>query len=171
MEEHTKTVTPAKCVTVIIFALFAICAFLAFGYYAFDVSISLISKKEIIEFNKGAMYMLGVGLGAGLLVIFMFHELTGKKISNSYNRKATKFALISIGLIFVFPQLADYIVSTKVISMDYVFCKEKSNRWLHLQNKVYGVNVDACSSIKAYEITKAQAHAKKRVAQLGVNVS
>lgn len=133
------------------YALFAICALLAFGYYAFDVSISLILKKEIIEFNKGAMYMLGVGLGAGLLVIFMIHELTGKKISNSYNKKATKFALISIGLIFIFPQLADYIVSSKFRSMDYVFCEEKSYRWLHAQNKVYGVNVDACSGIKANE--------------------
>ncbi|MFA7556116.1 MAG: hypothetical protein WCY88_17875 [Spongiibacteraceae bacterium] len=155
MGEHKKAVTPAKCVTVIIFALFAICALLAFGYYAFDVSISLISKKEIIEFNKGAMYMLGVGLGAGLLVIFMIHELIGKEISNAYNKKATKCALISIGLIFIFPQLADYIVSSKFRSMDYVFCEEKSYRWLHAQNKVYGANVDACSGIKANEITKS----------------
>ncbi len=155
MGEQIKTVTPAKCVTVIIFALFAICALLAFGYYAYDVSISLISKKEVIEFNKGAMYMLGVGLGAGLLVIFMIHELTGKKISDSYNKKATKIAFISIGLIFVFPQLADYIVNSKVRSMDYVFCEEKSYRWLHAQNKAYGVNVDACNGIKVNEITKS----------------
>jgi len=155
MGDHTKKVTPAKSVTVIVFALFAICSLLAFGYYAFDVTISLISKKEIIEFNKGAMYMLGVGLGSGLLVIFMIHELTGKTISNSYNKKATKFALVSIGLIFVFPQLADYIVSSKVGKMDYVFCEEKSYRWLHAQNKVYGVNADTCSNIKASEITKS----------------
>lgn len=154
MENHAKNVTPAKCVTVIIFALFAICALLAFGYYAFDVSIRLISKNEIVEFNKGAMYMLGVGLGAGLLVIFMIHELTGKKISNSYNKKATKFAFISIGLIFLFPQLADYVVSSKVSGMGYVFCEEKSYRWLHAQNKVYGINVDACS-IKANDMMKS----------------
>lgn len=155
MEDHITTVTPAKCVTVIIFALFAICVFLAFGYYAYDVSISLISKKEIIEFNKGAMYMLGVGLGSGLLVIFMIHELTGKKISDSYNKKATKIAFVSIGLIFAFPQLADYIVNSKVKGMDYVFCEEKSYRWLHTQNKVYGVNVDTCNGIKVNEITKS----------------
>jgi len=155
MGDHAKNVTPAKYVTVIVFALFAICSLLAFGYYAFDVTISLILKKEIIEFNKGAMYMLGVGLGSGLLVIFMIHELTGKKISNSYNKKATKFALISIGMIFVFPQLADYIVSSKVEKMDYVFCEEKSYRWLHAQNKVYGVNAGTCSNINANEITKS----------------
>jgi len=155
MGNHTQNVTPAKCVTVIVFALFAICSLMAFGYYAYDVSMSLISKKEIIEFNKGAMYMLGVGLGSGLLVIFMIHELTGKKISSSYNKKATKFALISIGMIFVFPQLADYFVSSKVEKMDYVFCEEKSYRWLHVQNKVYGVNENTCSSINAKEITKS----------------
>lgn len=145
MGEQKKTVTPAKCITVIIFALFAICAFLVFGYYAVDVSVSLISKKEIIEFNKGSMYMLGVGLGTGMLVVFMIHELIGKKISKSYNTKATRFALLSIGLIFVFPQFSDYLVSSKVRSMDYIFCEEKSYQWLHVQNKVYGVSVDACS--------------------------
>lgn len=155
MGEHIKTVTPTKCVTVIIFALFAISTLLAFGYYAYDVSISLILKKEVIEFNKGAMYMLGVGLGAGILVIFMIHELTGKKISDSYNKKATRIAFISIGLIFAFPQLADYIVHSKIRSMDYVFCEDKSYRWLHAQNKVYGINVDACSGLKANEITKS----------------
>lgn len=155
MGDYTKNVTPAKCVTVIVFSMFAICSLLAFGYYAFDVTISLMSKKEIIEFNKGAMYMLGVGLGSGLLVIFMIHELTGKKISNSYNKKATKFALISIGLIFVFPQVADYIVSSKIGKMDYVFCEEKSYRWLHAQNNVYGVSADTCSNINVNEITKS----------------
>ncbi len=106
--------------------------------------------------------MLGVGLGSGLLVIFMIHELTGKKISSSYNKKATKFALISIGLIVVFPQLADYIVSSKVGKMDYVLCEEKSYRWLHAQNKVYGFNSDTCSNINANETKKAQADAEKR---------
>ena len=154
MGDQTKTVTPGKCLTAILFALFAICALLAFGYYTFDVSLSLISKKEVIEFNKGSMYMLGVGLGAGLLVIFMIHELRGKKISSSYNNKATKFAMVSIGLIFVSPQLADYIVSTKIKSMDYVFCEEKSYQWLHVQNKVYGANVEACNSLNANEINQ-----------------
>ncbi len=152
MGEHIKTLTPTKCITVIVFALFSLCALLAFGYYVYDVSISLITKKEVIEFNKGAMYMLGVGLGAGILVIFMVHELTGKIISNSYNKKATRIAFISIGLIFTFPQLAGYLVNSKIRDMNYVFCEEKSYRWLHAQNRVYGINIDACRSVKTNDL-------------------
>lgn len=157
MDEQTKMITPAKCATVFAFALFAIGALFAFGYYTFDVSIGLISKKDIIEFNKGAMYMLGVGLGAGLLVIFMIYELTGREISSSYNKRATKIALISIGLIFLYPQIADYIVSSKVGSMDYIFCEDQSYRWLHVQNKVYGINADACNYVEVDKKTKTRA--------------
>jgi hypothetical protein len=155
MKEQTKKVTPTKCATVFVFTLFAIGALLAFGYYAIDVSVSLLSQKEIIEFNKGSMYMLGVGLGAGLLVVFMIHELSGKEISDSYNKKSTKAALIFIGLILVFPQLADYVVSLKVRSIDYIYCENQSYRWLHVQNKVYGSNINACNNFKANEITKS----------------
>jgi len=128
---------------------------MAFGYYALNVSISLVSGWDIIEFNKGAMYLLGVGLGAGLLVLFMIHELSGKEISNSYNRKATRLASVFIGLIFVFPQLVDYAVSSRVISIGYVFCENSSYRWLHVQEKVFGINADACVNIKTDEITKS----------------
>ena len=98
--------------------------------------------------------MLGVGLGAGLLVIFMIHELSGKEISNSYNKNATRFALLFIGLIFIFPQLVDYVVTSKIKSMDCVFCKNLSYRWLHVQNKTYGITIDACENYKNHEINR-----------------
>jgi hypothetical protein len=152
MEDHTKINTLSRYATVFVFSLFAIAALLAFGYYALDITISLLFKKDIIEFNKGAMYMLGVGLGAGLLVIFMIHELSGREISKSYNKKATNFALISIGLIFVFPMITDYVVTLKVKSIDYVYCENLSYRWLHVQSKVYGITADACENVNANEI-------------------
>ena len=151
MEERISKNTPSKYVTVIVFAIFAIAALLAFGYAAIDVTVSLISRKEIIEFNKGAMYMLGVGLGAGLLVIFMIHELSGKVISSSYNKKATKLALLSVGMIVVIPQLADYAVSLKVKGMNYVSCGNLSYRWLHVQTKVYGISIDTCKEVEIAE--------------------
>lgn len=155
MSVHSKNVTPTKCVAVIAFALFAMCSLLAFGYYTLDVTISLMSKKEIIEFNKGAMCMFGVGLGSGLLVILMIYELTGKEISSSYNKKATNFALMATGLIFVFPLLVDNVIRSKMGEMDYVFCEGKSYQWFHVQNKVYGVNTNACGNFKSSEAKKS----------------
>lgn len=145
MDEHTKNITPAKCVTVFVFALFSLCSLLAFIYFSYEVSKSLLLKEALIEFNKGAMYILGVGLGSGLLVIFMIHELTGREISHSYNKKATRFAVMSLVLMFMFPVVADYIVSSKINRMGYVFCDTKSYQWLHVKNKVYGADVDMCN--------------------------
>ncbi len=76
-----------KYLTVIVFALFAVGALLVFGYYALHTVVDLIYMESVIEFNKGAMYMLGVGLSAGLLTSFMIYEIQNRKISESFNKK------------------------------------------------------------------------------------
>ncbi len=144
-----------KYLTVIVFALFAVGALLAFGYYALHTVVDIIDMKSVIEFNKGAMYMLGVGLSAGLLTFFMIYEIQNRKISESFNKKATRLALIFIGSIFIFPQIVDYGVHQKIKSIGYVFCAKQSYSWLHVQNKVFGLNEVACMQLNANEITKS----------------
>ncbi len=144
-----------KYLTVFVFALFAMGALLAFGYYAIHTVVDLVYMESVIEFNKGAMYMLGVGLSAGLLTSFMIYEIQNRKISESYNKKATHLALIFIGLIFIFPQIVDYGVRQKIKSIGYVFCAKQSYSWLHAQNKVFGLNEAACTQLDANEISKS----------------
>ncbi|NOQ78393.1 MAG: hypothetical protein GQ546_03225 [Gammaproteobacteria bacterium] len=152
MEGNTKRINLSRYATVFVFALISIGALIAFGYYALDVVLGLIYREDIIEFNKGAMYMLGAGLSAGLLTFFMVHELKGREVSKSYNKKATRLAMIFIGFIFLFPQLVDYVISYKVRDIDYIFCENRSYQWLHAQNKVFGINDEACENFKTNKI-------------------
>jgi len=148
MNDDFQKNTISKYATVFVFALICVGALIAFGIYGYNVAYDLIRREELVEFNKGAMYMLGVGLSSGLLVTFMIHELIGKEISKSYNKKATRSALIFIGLIFVFPQIADYVILYKVKNAGYVFCENRSYRWLHAQNKVFAVDASTCETFR-----------------------
>ncbi len=154
MKAHDHINNLSRYITVFLFSLFSISTLLAFGYYAFNTFLDFLYAKNIIEFNKGAMYMLGVGLSAGLLVMFMIHELQGKEISGTYNKKATRLAFIFIGIVFIFPQIVDYVVSYKIKNLGYVYCQNQSYRWLHAQNKVFGTNLVVCEQFEANEITK-----------------
>lgn len=147
MEGRSAKNALPKYVTVVVFALLSICAILAFGYYAVDVILDLILRRDVIAFNKGAMYMLGVGAGLGLLVIFMVWELSGKTMSSSGNKKATQLALASLVLMVVLPQAADYLISRSLGSSNYVYCERESYRWLHAQSKVYTSSARVCKNL------------------------
>ncbi|GAB3112550.1 hypothetical protein GCM10027217_41840 [Pseudomaricurvus hydrocarbonicus] len=92
------------------------------------------------------MYLLGVGLSLGLLTLLMAQEVRGQAISTETNRKATRLALLFLGVIFLFPVAAGYAVQYKVSRMGYVYCQDQSHQWLHAQTKVFAVNATSCDS-------------------------
>ena len=93
--------------------------------YAFQLTLDLLHKEDVIAFNKGAMYMLGVGLSGGLLIYFMIYEIIYGKISESFNKKATRLAFIFMGSIFIFPQIIDFRVRQYIGHTGYVFCADQ----------------------------------------------
>lgn len=146
MQGNSFKVNFSKYFTVVVFFIFSAGALLVFGFYTLQLVRGMISSADIVEFNKGAMYMLGVALSSGLLTAFMVHELRGGELSAAYNKKATQLALLFLGLIFIFPQATDYLVTSKLTGVDYVYCKDQSYRWLHSQNKVFAVNAAVCAN-------------------------
>ncbi len=128
------------------FFLFAIGSLIVFGYYAFLLFENIISQSDFIVFNKGSMYMFGVGLSSGLLTYFFIYEILKKKISASFNKKSTYIGLVFIGSIFIFPQLADYWIHKYINHIGYAYCPEQSYRWLHAQNLVFASDENICGS-------------------------
>ncbi|NHO67688.1 hypothetical protein G8770_19245 [Aestuariicella hydrocarbonica] len=82
----------------------------------------------------------------GLLTLLMAQEVRGQAISTETNRKATRLALLFLGVIFLFPVAAGYAVQYKVSRMGYVYCQDQSHQWLHAQTKVFAVNATSCDS-------------------------
>ncbi|NMM42378.1 hypothetical protein [Pseudoalteromonas arctica] len=130
--------------TALLFILISFFALGVFGYFTFTLIFSILSESEIIRFDKGAMYMLGVGLTSGLLSFFMVYEILNKKVSASLNKKSIRPALIFLGSIFVVPQLAGLAVDYYVESVGYVYCKEQSSQWLQNQTLIFASNEYSC---------------------------
>ncbi len=131
--------------TAILFILITLSALIIFCYFTYILIAGIFTGSDIIIFNKGAMYMLGVGLTSGLLSFFMLYEIFNKEISASLNKKSTRPALIFICSIFVIPQLAGFAVNGYVESIKYVYCSEKSSHWLQNQNLIYANNKLTCA--------------------------
>jgi len=141
-----------KLSTVVIFTLFSVGAIFAFGYYSFLLMLDLFNSEDIIAFNKGAMYMLGVGLSSGLLTYFMIYEIIKREISESFNKRATLLSLIFMASIFIFPQIVDYGIRQYINHIGYIFCTDKSYRWLHAQNLVFATNEETCVKYDSDEL-------------------
>lgn len=147
MEGKEKPSVILQISAVVLFILFSIGALIAFGYYTFQLAFSFVNQEDIIAFNKGAMYMLGVGLSSGLLTYFMIYEIIKKEISVAFNKKATRSALIFMGLIFILPQIFHYSLEYILEKRGYMICDLDSYQWRMYRTFYYVSSVDACTNL------------------------
>lgn len=145
MDKPKKSSFLIQVPTVLLFILIALSALIIFGYFTYVLMSGIFTGSDLIIFNKGAMYMLGVGLTSGLLSFFMLYEIFNKEVSASLNKKSTRPALIFVCSKFVIPQLAGFAVNEYIKSIEYVYCAEESSHWLQNQNLIYANNELTCT--------------------------
>jgi len=132
---------------IVFFLVFTIGSLISFGYSAFFLAQDLMKESESISFNKGAFYILGVGLASGLLTYALVLEVAKGSVSERFNKRATRIGLAALALIFVLPQLAHYAISGYANNIGYGVCSGASYQWLHARRIVYADSPETCSDI------------------------
>ena len=126
-----------------IFSLVLLGWFLIESYLLFA---HLISHQPYINFNKGAMYLLGGSICLLILLWLTFYTSVLKKtLTERLNKFYTRLFLASLVMTFALPQLVHYPLESYLQNQEYVTCPELSHRWLHAQTIVYGQSSLNCS--------------------------
>jgi len=145
MEDNQKPSLLRQYIGILVFILMSIGAFYGFGYFAIDTVEQLISHSSSISFDKGAFYLLGVGIGLGALVIGMIIEVWKKQPpSDRVAKRVMRTAILGLAIMFLFPQLVHYAIADYLAARDYGICQEASHQWLQARTIVYTDNPETC---------------------------
>jgi hypothetical protein len=145
MEDREK---PSLAIRVIGALLFLVCSCAAFFWFGYRVVILLnTAQSEVVVFDKGSFYMLGVGIGMSVLAFTAVQEgWVGKVLSKAQAAILTKIAIVGIALIFIVPNLFHYIADNYFSNEGYSLCEEASSQWLFVRDIVYIQDTIECSA-------------------------
>jgi len=98
-------------------------------------------------FDKGAFYLLGVGLGMLALAILTVQEgWFGRNLSKAQAVILSRLALVGVALIPILPNLTHYATDAVLKNDGYVVCESASHRWRFVRDIVYIKPSVECSS-------------------------
>ena len=127
------------------FMSMSIGALIWFGVNAVFTVRQLATNQASISFDKGAFYMLGIGIALGALVIAMILEVWKKKpTSDNLSRKLTRTALLGIAITFLLPQVVHYPLAHYLQQRGYQVCREASYQWLLYRKIVFMNDQEKC---------------------------
>jgi len=141
------------------FTFFSVLTLAALTWFFISIT-ELISKfrlgDPVIGFDKGSMYMLGCGLGLLLLSIGgVMQGIIGLKLTKKMDALFTRGLVISLLLMFAFPQLTHYVVDKYAHKQHYSICSDATYRRLLYGKFYYTESKIACDKlINEKEITK-----------------
>ena len=122
-----------------------------FGYNTLYLIKALVEESRVISFDKGSVYLLGVGLGLGVVTYWFIRDVMKKPASAAYNQKATRIAIGVIIIMVVLPHIVHYAVGHYLKPRGYVVCDEASYQWLYDRTIVYTANSNVCVELVAEE--------------------
>ena len=148
MDDNKKSTLLLQYGAILGFISMSLGALIWFGIDAIFIIRQLISMPLSISFDKGAFYMLGIGIGLGALVIYMILEVWKKKPpSDRLTRRIVKTALFGVAIMFLLPQVAHYSIAHYLEKRGYEICHKVSYQWLHYQNIVFTNDQKTCSEV------------------------
>lgn len=145
MEDREKPSKSVLYAGVFCFFLFAAWAFIWFWLETYSTFLAFFHLEHVISFNKGALYLFGVGLGMWALVGYMLAELwLGKPPSKRYEKVVTRLGVAGLVLAFSLPHVVHYSLDAWLDSRDYTICEPASHQWLHSVTLVYTKTETEC---------------------------
>jgi hypothetical protein len=145
MEDREKPSLATRIIGALLF-IAGSCAALFWFFYQVVILLST-SQSEVVVFNKGSFYMLGVGVGMSVLAFAAVQEgWVGKVLSKKQADILTRIAVVSLALIFITPNLFHYISEAYFSSEGYSVCDEASSQWLFVRDIVYIQDTIECSA-------------------------
>ncbi len=139
----------------LIFIISAASALFWFGYRFFDLINQLDLTAGVLTFDKGAFYMLGVGLGLATLSFVLVYELWyGSHLTKRLTRICTRLAFVSILLLLVFPQAIHFLTDSYLENKGFFICEQASSQWLFVAEIVYVNGEHDCDQATRSEMTE-----------------
>lgn len=139
------------------FLVFALAALAWFAISMNDLTTALSSGLPVVSFDMGSTYMLGAGIGG--LIIVIGGVIQGLLQKNLAHRTKTLFArslIFSLILMFGFPHIAHYFVTSYTQQKDYQICNDATYRWFLYSKFYYTQNNLACNELVEHkEIIKS----------------
>lgn len=158
MKESTTPSLQTKIISLAFFVFLAAGSLLWFGKSVVSLYHQFHFHEAIVAFDKGAMYMFGVG--AGLLLLIgggVLQGLLGREPNDAAKKIFKGGVIFSLTLTIALPQLAHYWVSHSAKAQNYDVCNEAGYQWLMYQKIYYTDSRDSCDRIardKAGKIKK-----------------
>ena len=148
MINHPPSSVLARTLSITFFSIGTLSALVWFFVSLIGVITLFRLNKPVITFDKGAMYMLGVGLGLLLLTITGFIQgVLKKKLSHRAEILFKRGIIVSVMLMLVTPQLAHYLVANSAQQRHYDICKAASYRWFLYSKFYYTQNEMTCNQL------------------------
>ena len=136
MEDREKPSWAIRIFAPLLFILGSTAALLWFFYRL--IALFSGAQSDIIVFDKGSFYMLGVGIGMLILAIVTVQEgWLGRVLSKKQSTYLTRLAVISLAVLFVVPHFVHYLTDSYLSIRGYSVCEEASHQWLFVRDIVY----------------------------------
>ena len=128
----------------LIFIMGAIGALSWFFYRILSLFEGLTS--DVVAFDKGSYYALGVGVGL-LAIAFAGVQETwlGKPLTKKSTSIISKLAIAGVVLMLSVPHISHYALGSYLKKNGYAVCEEASHQWLFVRNIVYVQKMKECS--------------------------
>lgn len=140
-----------KAFTLLFLMALATFGLLWFFNHSAELSVGVFRSADTVEFDKGAMYMLGGGIGIiCLLILSVPAVFFGKSPSKVIEERAIKGLIAGLVLTFTLPHLVHVSISTTLKNRDYVICQELTSRWLMHVTFVYASSPERCMEEMMY---------------------
>ena len=126
-----------------------------FAISLFNLITEINNRNPVIEFDKGAMYMFGVGMGLLFLSIgVVTRGVLLKKMSPKRESVLLKGTIIGMVIMIALPQIVHYSVNRIINRDNYFVCEAMSYRWVMYKKYVYTDSQGTCGSLVEGKETK-----------------
>jgi hypothetical protein len=132
--------------------LFSLMFLWSFWWFALNFS-QLIeqftSNASLIEFNKGAFYGLGAGIGLAVATYGMVHQNILKfSLDSRFFTKTIPAVMVSgVFISFLLPPIAHYSLEYILENRGYMICDLDSHQWRMYRTFYYVSDVDTCTNL------------------------
>lgn len=123
---------------ILFFTLLGIGSLFVFTSVFINMLVDMNTQPEIININKGAYYLFGVGM-ASLFLVFdvVYSKVLKKEISKNMHRQLTRIGVGSIVVVFVLPHIIHFAAADYLEKAHYQVCESRSTQWLFVRTIVY----------------------------------
>ena len=113
-----------------------------------DLATALSADLPVVSFDKGSAYMLGAGIGGLIIVIGgVMQGLLRKNLTPRAKTLFSRSLIFSMILMFGFPHIVHYAVTSYTQQENYQVCSDATYRWVLYSKFYFTKNNLVCSEL------------------------